>query len=689
LILLAIASSVVVAVEPDLGAGGRNHLGGEKSPYLLQHAENPVWWWTWTEAALAEAKRQGKPIFLSVGYSTCHWCHVMEQESFTQPDVARVLNASFVAIKVDREERPDVDEVYMQAVQAMTGNGGWPMTVLLTPDGKPFFGGTYFPKDALIELLERAAADWKKDPKQAETVGATLSQTLARAQRREVSGTLDERLLLRFAKAQEETFDATNGGTLGAPKFPPAYALRLLLRIQRRSGNPHSLVMVTRTLDAMAAGGIYDHVGGGFHRYATDARWKIPHFEKMLYDQAALAQAYIEGYEATGKAEYARVGRDILDYVLRDMTSAEGGFFSAEDADSEGQEGKFYVWQEAELRRILDPKAWDALKAAYGVTPDGDLPGGGNVLHRAMGATSTENTDLARALQTLRQTRAARVRPLRDEKMLADWNGLMIAALAKAGRVLDEPRYVTAAARAARFVLERLGRPDGMLWHRLSAGDARYAANLDDYVFLSEGLIELFQADFDPAWLEHAARLQQIVEQRFLAPQGNYYFTDGAGPALLLREVRTSDNVVPAGNSVAALNLLRLADLRQDAEAGKRARAILSATPKAIDRYSEAFPVLMMALDYATDRNKEIAVAGNSHDTATLGLVAAIRKGFNPSLVLAVGLPESSSVALLRGKALRNGAPTAYVCEGQVCRAPTNDPDTAARLAHTFRPLTP
>src|SRR5450432_2484279 len=459
------------------GSAGRNHLGSEKSPYLRQHAGNPVWWWTWTPEALAEAKRQGKPIFLSIGYSTCHWCHVMERESFSQADVAAVLNASYVAIKVDREERPDVDELYVRAVEAMSGGAGWPLNVLLTPEGKPFFGGTYFPRDKLVTLLSRAAADWQKDRRRAEAIGAEQSLALAREMRRESSGRLDPALLLRFAQAQEGAFDGKNGGFGGAPKFPPAYALRLLLRVHRRSGNARALEMVTRTLDAMARGGIYDQVGGGFHRYATDERWRVPHFEKTLYDQAALVQAYVEGFQATGHPEYGRVAREVVDYVLRDLTGPEGGFFTAEDADSEGEEGRFYVWTEAELRQALPPPLFEAVRAGLGVTPGGDMPGGRNVLHRAPGAASNDDA-LRRGLEALRAARAGRARPARDEKVLADWNGLMIAAMAKAGRVLGEPRFVDGAARAARFALARLGGPGGTLRHRFSGGEAGLTGNL-------------------------------------------------------------------------------------------------------------------------------------------------------------------------------------------------------------------
>ncbi len=620
-------------------ATGRNHLAGEKSPYLREHAGNPVWWWTWTPEALAQARKEDKPIFLSIGYSTCHWCHVMERESFSKDDVAAALNASFIAIKVDREERPDLDAVYLQAVEALSGGGGWPMTVLLTPDGKPFFGGTYLPHDKLLQLLARAAALWKSDRKKLEATGAEVSQALARQVQRESAGSLDPGLLLRFEKAQERSFDSKYGGFDGAPKFPPSYAIRLLLRIHRRSGNPRALDMATRTLDAMARGGIRDHLGGGFHRYATDERWRIPHFEKTLYDQAALAQAYVEGFQATGNADYARVAREILDYVLRDLTGPDGGFFSAEDADSEGEEGKFYVWREADLRVLLGPAELAAVKQAYGITAAGDLPGGGNVLHLVSGDTTSSDGVLARAVEKMKDARRRRVRPSRDEKVLTDWNGLMIAALAQAGRVLDEPRYVDAAARAAEYIRNRLAQPGGSLYHRDSLGEARYAGNLDDYVFLADGLIELFESTFDPHWLGDAAALYKTVEAGFLAPQGNFYFTDGSDASLLFREVRTADNVVPAGNSVAALDLLRLADLRLDPAAAERARAILAATPKDVAASPEAYPMLLMALDYASDSSKEVAIVGDPASAATQALLSAVRAGFTPNMVVALGPP--------------------------------------------------
>ncbi len=689
--LLAVTAATLLATRVEAAPletpPGRNHLAAEKSPYLREHATNPVWWWTWTPEALAEARKEDKPIFLSIGYSTCHWCHVMERESFSKDDVAEALNASFIAIKVDREERPDLDAVYLQAVEALSGGGGWPMTVLLTPEGRPFFGGTYLPHDKLLQLLARAAANWKSNRKKLEDTGVDVSRALAREMERDSAGNLDAGLLDRFEKARERRFDSKWGGFDGAPKFPPAYAIRLLLRVHRRSGSPQALEMATRTLDAMARGGIRDHLGGGFHRYATDERWRVPHFEKTLYDQASLAQAYVEGFEATGNATYARVAREVLDYVLRDLTGPGGGFFSAEDADSEGEEGRFYVWREAELRGLLEPAELAAAKEAYGITAAGDLPGGGNVLHLVGAEVGPPSPVLARALDKMRQARGRRVRPARDEKVLADWNGLMIAALAKAGRVLDEPRYVAGAERAADYVSGRLRRQNGSLYHRESLGEARYPGNLDDYVFLADGLIELYESTFDSRWLDEAARLHETVEARFLAPRGNFYFTDGSDPSLLFREVRTADNVVPAGNSVAALDLLRLADLRLDTSLAERARSILGATPSDVAASPEAYPMLLMALDYASDSSKEVAIVGDPASAATRALLESVRAGFTPNMVVAVGPPGGHAVPLLEGKPMRRGEPTAYVCENQVCRAPTTDPQTAGELARAFRPL--
>jgi uncharacterized protein len=678
---------LLVLALPTTARAGHNHLGSEKSPYLLQHADNPVWWWTWSPEALETAKREDKPIFLSIGYSTCHWCHVMERESFTNNEVANALNASFVAIKVDREERPDLDEYFMKAVFTMTGRGGWPMTTILTPEGKPFFGGTYLPRDDLLAVLSQVSEAWRTDRTRIASVVSGLSGAMA--QRRDLgsAGSLTGDVLLAFRDRFEASFDATHGGAAGAPKFPPAYALRLLLRIHRRTGDDKSIAMVRKTLDAMARGGIYDHVGGGFHRYSTDNHWLVPHFEKMLYDQAALAQAYLEGFQATGEREYEKVVRETLDYVLRDMTSADGAFFSAEDADSEGVEGKFYVWAVDELSGFLKPAEALAVTEAFGLTGAGNFGGGRNILTLVNGTHVGRSEVLTSALAKMLAQRAKRVRPSRDDKVLTDWNGLMIAAMSKAGRVLSEPRYTNAAERAAHFILTHVRGRAGRVLHRYREGEARYPGSLDDYAFLIDGLIELYESDFDPAWLTAAAALQKIVDGTFLRPEGDYSFADGSDPTVPGRDAKREDNVVPAGNSVEALNLLRLRDLLLDPAYGRRASEIFRTSPPQIRDYPGAFPVLLAALDYALDRSKEVAIVGPAKSAGTLALIAATHRVFNPNYVLAVGSGSRGDAPLLKDKVARDGRPTAYVCEQQVCRAPTADPNQMASLMETFAPL--
>jgi hypothetical protein len=569
----------------------------------------------------------------------------------------------------------------------MTGRGGWPMTTILTPDGKPFFGGTYFPHDDLLVLLSRVSDTWRKDRTRIASVVTGLASAMAQRRDFGAAGSLTDDLLMSFRKSFEASFDPEQGGTAGSPKFPPAYALRLLLRIHRRSGDEKAVAMVRKTLDAMARGGIYDHVGGGFHRYSTDSRWLVPHFEKMLYDQAALAQAYLEGFQATGDREYEKVTREILDYVLRDMTSPDGAFFSAEDADSEEAEGKFYVWTTAELPGLLTPAEVVAVTGAFGLAGSGNFGSGRNILSLKQGTRVGRDHILTSALAKMLARRATRVRPSRDDKILTDWNGLMIAAMSKAGRVLSEPRYISAAKRAARFLLTRVHKPDGSLFHRYRDGEARYPGMLDDYAFLIDGLIELYESDFDPSWLTAAAALQKLVDAKFLRPAGDYSFTDGSDPSVPERDAKREDNVVPAGNSVEALNLLRLRDLLLDAGYGRRASEIFRASPPQIRSYPAAFPVLLAALDYALDRSKEVAIAGPANGTGTLALVDAVRRGFNPNHVLAVGTGRGAGVPLLKDKPQREGRPTAYVCEQQVCKAPTSDPAKVAALMAAFTPL--
>ena len=655
----------------------RNHLGSEKSPYLLQHAENPVWWWSWSTEALAEAKKQDKPIFLSIGYSTCHWCHVMEHESFENTEVAEQLNQHFIAIKVDREERPDLDAIYMRAVEAMTGRGGWPMTVILTPQGRPFFGGTYFPKDRLLSILQNVARAWKNDRASIEKSMAELSRTL-NVPMATAAQSLSGAQLVKFAESERENFDSVNGGIKGAPKFPPAYALDLLLRIHRRHPDPALLAMVTTTLDAMARGGIYDHVGGGFHRYSTDEHWMVPHFEKMLYDQAALANVYLDAFASTGNPEYALVVRETLDYVLRDMTDPAGGFYSAEDADSDGKEGTFYLWREAELRALLSAAEFSAVQQAFGVTSAGNFEGA-NILHLSAGDRAHRSAELTRALGKMAEARAHRVRPRRDDKIITAWNGLMIGAFARAARTLAEPRYAAAAARAAGFVLDHNHGPDGTLRRHFRSGEARQRAMLSDYTNLVGALIDLYQTDFNPAWLHQAAALQSAQEKRFTATDGGYFLTDGSDSTLIERPQDFEDNVEPAGTSIAAMNLLRLSDLFLDDSYRGRATRIFDAASTQLKSHPTAFSALLGALDYALEVGKEVAIIGEPHSAAMRSMLAAVRQGFRPNMVVGAGPSGANAIPILREKMSMNGKPTVYVCQKKVCALPTTDPIGAVR----------
>ncbi|MDQ7087760.1 MAG: thioredoxin domain-containing protein [Acidobacteriota bacterium] len=667
---------------------GRNHLGSEKSPYLLQHKDNPVWWHAWGEEAFAEARSRKVPIFLSVGYSTCHWCHVMERECFEDEEVADFLNRHFVAIKVDREERPDIDAIYMSAVHAMGQRGGWPMSVFLTPEGKPFFGGTYFPKPRFLALLSQIRQAWDEKREAIVADAGKLTDHIEKAERRERAGDLDERLFWTFLEAMKSEFDPVNGGSRGAPKFPASDDLRLLLRIHRRAGDESALQMVRKTLDAMAAGGIYDHLGGGFSRYSTDAYWLIPHFEKMLYDQASLVQAYLDAWEVTGDQEYELVVRETLDYVLRALHHDEGGFYSAEDADSEGEEGKFYVWTRDELRRIVGDEAFAELEQNFAISEHGNFEHGTNVLSLKDGHRRTGRSESLKAsLRKLFEVREKRVHPHLDDKILTDWNGLMIAAMARAGRELNDARYIEQAVRAMNFILTHSRDAEGGLLHRYRDGQADIRGFLEDYAYMVDALIELYQADFDPRWLKTAVDLSTRQEKLFAASTGDYFTTDGKDRTVLIRKGEQTDNVRPAGRSVAARNLLRLADLMVDPKFGKRAAAVFASTPRFIGRAPQAFSHLLLALDYATDASKEVAVIAPRDAAATRTLVRRLEQGFQPNMVLAVGPEGSPEVPLLAGRTAHDGRPTIYVCENHVCQAPTTDIDQAARTIHTMRRL--
>ncbi len=694
---------------PDGSPRYTNRLAAEPSPYLRQHAHNPVDWYPWGEEAFAAARAQNKPILLSIGYATCHWCHVMEEESFEDEEIAAAINANYVAIKVDREQRPDVDGVYMAAVQIMGSGGGWPLNVWLTPDGRPFFGGTYFPpragdrgrKVGFLDYLQRLATAYREDPAQVTAVTANLMQRLEASLGSGAPGTeLPNAVVLRLASAQLiADFDAEHGGFGNAPKFPRPATLELLLRWHRRTGDPEALAVVVKTLEAMAAGGIHDQVGGGFHRYATDPAWQIPHFEKMLPDQALLAVAYLEGYQATGRAEFAAVARRTLDFLIREMRDPGGGFWSAFDADSEGAEGRFYLWTPDEIAAVLDPDAARLVTAHLGITLPGNLDGR-NVLHivRPLADVATDQgltpeqaqAALDESLARLQAARAHRVPPLVDRKVVTAWNGLAISALARGGRVLDEPRFTAAAVRAAEFALGTLA--DGDRLHR-SALDGRAGgpAFLDDYAFLAAGLLDLYETTGDPQWLTHAIALQRTLDRRFADPAGGWFRTADDHETLLVREKPDYDGAEPAGSSVAVQTALRLYELTtDDAWRVTADRALLAAAPT-LTSNPAALPRMLCALDFRLDKPKEIVVVRPSGDEAT-ALMAPLRTTFLPNAVLALVTPADEAavarlVPLVADKPLKDGKATAYVCEQQVCRLPTTDPSMLAAELKTTSPL--
>ena len=675
-----------------------NRLILETSPYLLQHAHNPVDWHAWGDEAFAEARRRGVPLFVSIGYSTCHWCHVMEVESFEDEEIARYLNGHYVCIKVDREERPDVDAVYMSAVQALTGSGGWPMSVWLTPERAPFFGGTYFPphdgdrgvSQGFLTLLRQLSAAYLKDPERITQQASALTSAVRRdlegraassaAAASVVSaGLSDAGAIAQAVDTYKRSFDEQNGGLRGAPKFPSSLSLRLLLRDHRRTGDPEALRMATLTLERMAAGGIRDQIGGGFHRYATDAAWQVPHFEKMLYDNALLAVDYLEAYQVTERSDFARVGRETLDYLLGEMASPDGGFYSATDADSDGEEGKFFVWSETELRAVLGPRAGRFIRY-YGVTAEGNFQGR-NILHVPL-FDEGEWTALDGARKQLYAARARRVAPARDEKILAAWNGLAISALATGGRVLDEDRYVAAAARAAGLVLTKL-RVNGRLMRSLADGVASQPAFLEDYAFVAAGLFDLYEASFDPRWLREALALCNETERLFGDPaQGGWFTTAADHERLMARERPRADGPTPSGTSVALMNALRAATFTGDDHWRAIADRALSTLRDALSERPTSLADTLLALDFRTDAAREVVVVWpeESGVTSAGSLLSVVRKMFLPNRVLvgSAGGDAVSALAMLspivEGKRPIRGRSTAYVCQQGHCQLPTSDP---------------
>jgi uncharacterized protein YyaL (SSP411 family) len=685
-----------MTTETRTGERKPNRLAKETSPYLLQHQYNPVDWYPWGEEAFARAKTEGKPVLLSVGYSACHWCHVMEHESFENPDIARLMNESFVNIKVDREERPDVDAIYMQAVQSMTGHGGWPMTVFLTPAGVPFYGGTYFPPadrhglPGFPRVLQAMAEVYREQPDKVEEAGRQLMTQLRQGEQlRAGADLLGPRVLDDAFRGLRADFDARHGGLGRAPKFPQPMTWDFLLRYWRRAGSPDALAMVRLTLTRMARGGVYDQLGGGFHRYSVDEHWLVPHFEKMLYDQAQLALLYLQAGQVTGDAEYRRIAVETLDYVAREMTDPAGGFYSTQDADSEGEEGKFFLWSEAELAAALPPES-ARVAAAYWAVSDGPNFEGRNILHlprdpgevaSALGLTPERLAEfISTARATLFAVRERRVKPGRDDKVLAGWNGMMLRAFAEASAVLARPDYRAVAERNASFLLQALRR-DGRLLRTWKAGQAKLLGYLEDYAMVADGLLALYEATFTGRWLAAARGLADEMLRLFWDPSAEAFFDTGSDhEALIVRPRNIFDSAVPCGTSVAADVLLRLAALTGVEVYEQRAMAALRPVAPLMTRYPSGFGRFLAALDFHLGPPVEVALVWPAGGDGATPLAREVFARYLPRRIVAGGPEaESAELPLLAGKTARDRRPTAYVCERYACQAPTIDPAELGR----------
>src|SRR5213596_3301631 len=714
-----------------------NRLAHEKSPYLLQHAHNPVDWYPWGQEAFEKARRENKPIFLSVGYSTCHWCHVMAHESFESEEVAAIMNREFVNIKVDREERPDVDRVYMTFVQATTGGGGWPMSVWLTPDLKPFVGGTYFPPEdrygqpGFKKVLERIATAWKENHDKIVEQGGKIVAALRESQSTAAEGQIDVGILDAAYQQIERSYDPKEGGFGSAPKFPRPVTLNFLTRFYARSRGIgfqpisgkdrqdadaaavglHALEMTLFTLRKMASGGMHDHIGGGFHRYSVDRYWHVPHFEKMLYDQAQLATAYLDAFQIIRDRQYESVARDILDYVARDMTSKEGGFFSAEDADSpvvagigdpghsKTAEGAFYIWTKKEIEEALGDAA-EVFEFHYGVQPHGNAPEGSDphdefrgkniLIERHTIAETAQRFKkneqeiaglLAKSREKLFSIRAKRPRPHLDDKIIAAWNGLMISAYARTAQVLDDSRYLEIATRAANFLRANLYDPSRkILYRNYRKGRSDIEAFADDYAFVIQGLLDLYEASFNVEWLKLAMELQQTQDRLFSDEKnGANFSTSGRDESVFLRMKDDNDGAEPAASSVAALNLLRLSQLRDDKNMAERARKTIDAFATTLSHFPSAMPQILVALDYSLSKPRQIVIAGKKDAPETKALLREVHRHFLPKtiLVLADGAEGQKFLGekneAIRAMSLVEGKPAAYVCENFTCKAPVTD----------------
>ncbi|NHJ23996.1 MAG: thioredoxin domain-containing protein [Candidatus Lokiarchaeota archaeon] len=679
-----------------------NKLINEKSPYLLQHAKNPVDWYPWGDEAFQKAKSEDKPIFLSIGYSTCHWCHVMEAESFENEQVAELINKTFVSIKVDREERPDIDKIYMSVCQLMTNSGGWPLTILMTPDKKPFFAGTYFPRETrfgrigLIDLINRVKTLWNNNRKELLESSEKITFALKDMTQESPGQILNEKALKTAYNQLKARFDEKNGGFGNAPKFPAPHNLLFLLRVWKRTGDKDALNIVEKTLNAMRRGGIYDHIGFGFHRYSTDSHWLVPHFEKMLYDQALLALTYLEAFQATRKEDYKNTAKEILEYVLRDMTAPEGGFYSAEDADSEGVEGKFYIWTKDEIEHLLGNDEADLFMKLYNVVDEGNYleeasreKTGKNILHLKPSldeiskdtiiSINQSNNSVNFMRNLLFKARNERIKPHKDDKILVDWNGLMIAAFSYAGYVLNESKYTSAAKKTVKFIFENMVTSENSLLHRFRDGEADIPAFLDDYAFLIWGLINLYESTFEIEYLKKAIELNDILIEKFWDFNiGGFFFTTGDSEDLLTRQKEIYDGAIPSGNSVQMLNLLRLYQITGDGDFEKKAEIISKLFAENVRASPSAYTFLMIAVDYAVGPSYSLVIAGDTEKEDTLFMIKSFKTKYLPNKSL-IFRPTDEDYPLIDKFSnfvqffdKFGDKATAYVCINKTCKAPTN-----------------
>lgn len=671
-----------------------NRLINESSPYLQQHAHNPVDWYPWGDEAFEQAKKEDKPVFLSIGYSTCHWCHVMEYESFENEQIAKIMNEHFVSIKVDREQRPDVDQIYMNAVVMMTGSGGWPLSVFLTPDGKPFYGGTYFPpkdrfgRPGFDRLLLSIADAWKNRRQELVDSAGNLSELL-----KSPTGPVDKRklslqILTGAFKYFQDTFNAVNGGFGIAPKFPQPTNLSMLLGYWYRTGDKQTLQIVEKTLDAMAKGGIYDHIGGGFHRYATDTRWLVPHFEKMLYDQALLSKVYLQAYQITGNKKYAEISKESFDYVLRDMTDPKGGFYSAEDADSEGAEGTFYLWEPKQIASVLDKDHAGLFNIYYGVTEKGNFEGDKTILNvltsvEQLGKEFGKSPNkiekiLADARTKVFRERQKRIRPHRDDKVITAWNGLMISSLAYGGVALEEEKYIAAAKRSAEFILSTLYK-DGRLMRYYRNGQVIEKAFLDDYAFMTMALLDLYEATFDAKWLIEAKKLSEGMIELFAdREKGGFFLAGKDGERLIARTRPSYDGAIPSGNSIAALVLLKLGRLTMDQHFIEQASRTLEAFSQQLEQSPAYSSAMLTALNFWLGPTQEIVIAGNVDAQDTKQMINLIHNKFLPNTLVLLheqgqrGSAIEQIIPFAKNQTAIEGKATAYVCENYICNRPVN-----------------